>query len=260
MAVDRTLVQIRERTILDLLDLSLVVVRERPVTLGLAALVGVAPFAALDAWLLGLADFPIALVIGLLLLEIPWATAPLTVVLGGLMFGERPSARRVAGTLVRSFFPMLIYQTVMRAIFVAIILGYPLFVSRYAFLNEVILLERGRVRGSLRRTLQLSDSYGGELFAQWLAQLFFGTLFVLGFGLGTGAILSALFTSQMTWEPEWSDILDLPIQVGLWLAISFFGVVRFMAYIDRRIRLEGWEVELRLRAVGRAASEEMRGW
>ncbi|MHC5542418.1 hypothetical protein ACYOEI_29700, partial [Singulisphaera rosea] len=248
MAVDRTLVQIRERTVLDLLDLSLVVVRERPVALGLAAFVGIAPFAAFDAWLLNTADLPIVIMIVLLLLQTPWATAPLTVVLGGLMFGERPSVRRVAGTLIRSFFPIFIYQTVIRTILIVTCVGYLLFVSRYTFLNEVILLERGRVRGSLKRVVQLSDSYGGELFAQWLAQIFFGTLFVLGFGLGTSTILGILFKSQMTWEPAWSDIVHPLIQFGLWLAIAFFGVVRFMAYIDRRIRLEGWEVELRLRA------------
>ena len=33
--------------------------------------------------------------------------------------------------------------------------------------------------------------------------------------------------------------------------VAFFAVARFLAYIDQRIRLEGWEVELRLRAVGR---------
>ena len=51
MAIERTLVQIRERPLVDLLDLALVVVRRRPVTLGLAALAGIAPFAALNAWL-----------------------------------------------------------------------------------------------------------------------------------------------------------------------------------------------------------------
>jgi hypothetical protein len=48
MANDRTLVQIRERSYLDLLDLALLVVRHRPRTLGLAAAAGIAPFAALN--------------------------------------------------------------------------------------------------------------------------------------------------------------------------------------------------------------------
>ena len=35
----------------------------------------------------------------------------------------------------------------------------------------------------------------------------------------------------------------------------FSAVVRFLSYIDRRIRLEGWEIELRLKSVGRALEE-----
>ena len=57
--IDRTLVQIRERSFLDVLDLALVVVRQRPVTLGLAALAGIAPFAALNAWLTSDPEFPL---------------------------------------------------------------------------------------------------------------------------------------------------------------------------------------------------------
>jgi len=43
----------------------------------------------------------------------------------------------------------------------------------------------------------------------------------------------------------------------VWIAIAFFGVFRFLSYIDRRIRLEGWELELRLKAVGRASEEKL---
>ena len=33
-------------------------------------------------------------------------------------------------------------------------------------------------------------------------------------------------------------------RLGVWIAIAYFAVVRFLSYIDRRIRLEGWEIEL----------------
>jgi hypothetical protein len=42
--------------------------------------------------------------------------------------------------------------------------------------------------------------------------------------------------------------------------VAFFAVVRFLTYIDRRIRLEGWEVELRLRALGAAMMEDAERW
>ncbi len=36
--------------------------------------------------------------------------------------------------------------------------------------------------------------------------------------------------------------------LALWLVVGYFTVVRFLAYLDLRIRREGWEVELMMRA------------
>ena len=38
--------------------------------------------------------------------------------------------------------------------------------------------------------------------------------------------------------------------LALWLVLGFFAVVRFLGYLDLRIRREGWEVELMMRAEG----------
>ena len=57
---------------------------------------------------------------------------------------------------------------------------------------------------------------------------------------------------ELTWyRPGLSDLSGHLFQVAVWIAISFFGVFRFLSYIDRRIRLEGWELELRLKEAGR---------
>jgi hypothetical protein len=114
LATDHTLIQIRERSFPDLLDLTLVVVRSRPKTLGLAALAGVAPFAAVNAWLLSDPAFPFIGSLGLLILEAPWATAPLTVVLGSLMFGDRATVGQVVRALLRGLPAMIAYQLVIR--------------------------------------------------------------------------------------------------------------------------------------------------
>ena len=81
MPYDRTLIVIRERSFLDLLDLALLVVRDRPVVLGLTAIAGIAPFAAFNVWLLSGDDSRFVLWVLLLIMETPWATAPLTVAL-----------------------------------------------------------------------------------------------------------------------------------------------------------------------------------
>src|SRR4051812_4215043 len=98
----RMLVQIRERTFLEVLDLALVVIRHRPAPIGLAAVVGIAPFAALNALLTSDPEFPLSLFTLLVLLEVPWATAPLTAVLGGLMFDQRPTVDSLLRGLLRA--------------------------------------------------------------------------------------------------------------------------------------------------------------
>lgn len=253
LAEDRTLIQIRERSFLDLLDLTLVVVRGRPRVIGLAALAGVAPCAALNAWLTADPEFPLTVYFALLILEAPWATAPLTVVLGGLMFGKRPSTVGVLRTLARGLPAMLLFQVVVRALLLVTVVFYPIVPSRLAFLDEVILLERGKFLGAVRRSSTLSGLRGADFFGQWVAQTFFGVLFVVCFWAGAGAMVNALTTSEMTWDrPGLSDFYSVRAQAAVWLAISVFGVARFLTYIDQRIRLEGWELKLRLQAVGRA--------
>ncbi len=69
MTYDRTLIVIRERSFLELLDLALVVVRDRPVVLGVTALAGIAPFATLNIWLLSDIEFPRVLWLVLLLMD-----------------------------------------------------------------------------------------------------------------------------------------------------------------------------------------------
>ena len=97
-------------------------------------------------------------------------------------------------------------------------------------------------------------------YAPTLAQLVFGGWFVLCFWVGSGQLVQALTSNELTWdEPEWSDLRGVLAQLGIWIAIAFFGVARFLSYIDQRIRQEGWEVELRLREVGRSL-EDSRRW
>src|SRR5262245_27206084 len=255
MAYDQTLVQIRERSFLDVLDLAMVVVRTRPVTIGVAALLGALPFALLDGWLIHDTEVPGTLLFVLIMFQSPLATAPLTIVLGGLMFGQRPGIWELIKTLARSAWPLFLYQCVLRAGCLITGVAYIVLPTRLAFLNEVILLERGSWKSVLRRAMARTELRGAELFAQWAVSLFTGTMFILAFWAGTGALVSALSSSELTWEPSWRDLVGARFQFALWLAIEFFAVARFIGYIDQRIRLEGWEVELRLRSAGKALQE-----
>ena len=54
---------------------------------------------------------------------------------------------------------------------------------------------------------------------------------------------------MLLFDWEWGPVmLHLCFPVTLWLVAGYFAVVRFMCYLDLRIRREGWEVELIMRA------------
>ncbi len=252
MANDRTLIQIRERSLLDLLDLALLVVRQRPGTLALAAAAGIAPFAALNVGIFSNPDAPSATWPILLFLEEPWATLPLTLVLGGLMFDRPPRPGAILWRILRALPSLIAVHVFLRGLLAMTVFFLPLIPGQFWFANEVILLEKASAFRALRRCSQLSSGRTGDFFMQWLGQLAFGLIFACCFWEGTGAVISALFRSELTWyRPFLADLGGFRFQLGVWIAIAFFGVARFLIYIDQRIRSEGWELRLRLQSVGR---------
>jgi hypothetical protein len=252
--IERTLVQIRERSPVDLLDLALVVVRRKPGTLGMAALVGIAPFAAINGWLFqSQPDIPPIVPLTLWMLEAPFATAPLTVVLGGLMFGQRPTPGRVFASLLKGAFPMVVVHGILR------FLLFFWITTKLAFANEIILLERGKWWKILGRGRDLASGRGGELFLLGFFQVILTYLFATLFFIGMSRIGETMVAEEVTWDlPESNHFGAWLFQLPIWLATAFFAVARFLTYIDQRIRLEGWEVELRLRAIGEAMQEARR--
>jgi hypothetical protein len=250
------MIVIRERSFMDLLDLALKVVRDRPVILGLSALAGIVPFAVLNIYLLSDPSFPRLFWVALLVMETPWATAPLTLALGELMFDVTPRPWRMLKTLVVSLPALVIDQVLVRGLLLLFVVFYPVVPSRYAFLDEVILLERAGPFRAPKRSRTISQGCEGELFLRWMGQIALGSTFAICFWMGAETIGSSLWGQELTWyRPGLSDLGGLLFQVGIWVAIAYFGVVRFLSYIDRRTRLEGWEIELRLKAVGRSLEE-----
>ena len=192
----------------------------------------------------------------LLLMEAPWATAPLTVVLGDLMFGVPPRPGKVLKTLLAACPAMFLTQFVVRALLLLLVVGYVWMPTRFSFVNEVLLLERlGPIR-AFKRSTAIARAFEGELFVRWIGQVLLGATFALCFQHGVETLGSVLGGGELSWEQTGRlDSSDLLLHVGVWIAIAFFAVVHFLSYIDRRIRLEGWEIELRLRTVGRALEE-----
>ena len=69
----------------------------------------------------------------------------------------------------------------LRGLLLLTFIGYPVMPSQYAFLNEVILLERLGAFRQFGRSRTLSRGFEGELFMRWLGQLFLGLTFAFCF-------------------------------------------------------------------------------
>lgn len=289
MQFDRTTLAIRERGFLDTLDLATHVVRVYAVPLLLTLACGALPLMALNHWLLGWMardldsewDFPIRYLWNLSLqvyLQAPVATLFATKYLGEAVFLERPRWRVVWGEVGKSFGQIALYQLLLRGAAVGCLLAVAIDregdvdylwegvavagLACYAwglrafrpFLNEIILLEQNpllakdhQVVTVSRRSLRLHGANTGDLLIRAVGSSIVGVLLVLAC-YGTCLFVKGVFLG------DWTHSLFL-IQFCLPLCMSlvtgYLAVVRFLSYLNLRIREEGWEVELRLKAEAR---------
>lgn len=279
LRLDQNRIAIRERNLLEIMDLALLVIRAQGFTLLGAFAVGAMPMILLNAWLLkDLIDptviedepFPaqyLFAMVWLIALEIPLATAPATVYLGEALFQDKPGLRPFLRTLRASLPQLICYQAGLRGLFMALallgvylhetwlqVLGAPLVIYpfvRQTYLNEVILLERNPLFPGRRKAMTTSrrakvlhaDSFG-NLLAYWVASIAMGLLMTVSLWLSLWILLSQLLGG---WHSAYVLYL-VYLPLGVWAVIGYFTVVRFLSYLDLRIRREGWEVELVLRA------------
>jgi hypothetical protein len=276
MQLDKTYIAIRERDYLEILDLSLRVVQRFLAPLGLALLAGVLPMAIVShLWAndaAALADdqewmVQYTLWINILaVLLAPLATAPATLLLGQAMFMERVSPRRIARDFLGSLPQLILFQVGLRGLLMLLIVPafYPFVFQPY--LGEIVLLERNplsqprkgrdpatrRITTSMRVKL-LHGGSGGELFGRWLGSLVVG-------GMLFAMILMALVGCTQ-WINGTADVdrltYALCVQLAVWSVLGYFTVVRYLSYLDLRIRREGWEVELKMRAEAARLQSEL---
>jgi hypothetical protein len=121
------------------------------------------------------------------------------------------------------------------------------------FIMEIVLLERNPLSGGPARTLtvarrsgQLHGPSAGDLFARSLGSATLAILLTLSVS-GTFVFCTGVFLND--WQPgPWMWAWLFPL--AMWIVAYYLTVVRFLSYLDLRIRHEGWEVELRMRAEG----------
>jgi len=264
-------VAVRERSLAEQLDLALLLARRHAARLVLLAVLGAAPWIALD-WLLFAGSNPeqpaaLAWLVVLLVAQAPVATAPITAYLGEAMFSRQPTLRGALATTRQRIAPLLAFA-LYRAAFVAVPVGLLsavaggtpglllLFLLMFYPLHagEVVLLERQPLRASFTRARQLMASWRAEA----VGQLALGGL-VIVVGSLAAVIAGVVLINLLFWDAisgedwwRWFHPGSTPLALLMpWPFIAWLAVVRFLSYIDLRTRREGWEIELDLRRAGR---------
>lgn len=272
MLLDKTRVVIRQRSWSEIMDLSLLVVRQRALPLAFWLVAGALPFVILNAVFLNWYDdgtlerglrrnglpnpWYLIRMAFLMAWEMPMATAPLTIYLGKVMFDAKANAASVARDFLESLPQLVVYQVLRRGLALAFFFTAWIPFTFQTFLSEIILLERNPMRekplGHGRdfklsrttgaRSLELHRGQRDLLFGQWIFSLLIGGVLLLAIFRGALSFRYLLFR-----ETDDVATYSLYLPIAAWLVIGYFTVTRFLRYLDLRIRNEGWELQLRFR-------------
>jgi hypothetical protein len=217
----------------------------------------------------------------LVFVEAPLASIFATAYLGEAMFHERPRIRDILRGVAQQWAGLLWCIVILRgpalAIFLAAMLDpfeetvsvYLVFMILLAvgagilratrpYIAEIVLLEKNPLGWALsasrksdpakttiaQRSAALQSASSGDLIGRWLgtaaAAFALVTAIQCTFWFATGVFLN-------DWSWGWV-MTEVFAPLSMWLVACYLTVVRFLSYLDLRIRTEGWEVELRLRA------------
>lgn len=251
MRLEDVQLAIRPRSILECLDITFLFCGRHWVGLLLASMVGIVPFALFNWWVFQDPDFNPYLGYLLLAMETPWATMLLTLYLGQVTFSRRFSLRKAGRDCSRALVQMFAFQVIIRGLCLVIGVLVPMVFLGMYYLNEIILLEQTPLARTWSRRTALNTRALGRIVSLRLMDL-------IVLVVGTYLLARLLATISELWEDRYQftpdllfdDVfeLDWQVQVAFWLVIVFLTVFRFVSYLDCRIRREGWDVELKLRA------------
>lgn len=293
MRLDRTRIAIAERSQIELLDLSFIVLREFFFPIVGYLMILALPFAIFNhfaiQWMT--VDFVepgpvwryIWVLSALVYVEAPFASVFATSYLGKVTFYEEPSTnelvREVAGLSWRILWCQLILRGVLVVLFFAwwiptedrissfewmlpfICGALWLMRSLRPYINEIVLLEKSPLWSGKKeqitvgkRSSRLHGPNSGDLFGRSV-----GVVPVIAtFGM---AVFGFFWFVIATFTNDWSPgpvIVYVAIPATLWFLVAYLTVVRFLSYLDLRIRREGWEVELKMRAEANRMMDRMK--
>ncbi len=224
----------------------------------------------------------------LVFLELPLAGVLATTFLGQVTFKQNLSLAKIAQIVFRQWFTLLVVLGILRWAVVGplILLFMPrtgtydplteLFLLAFLavgfavvarsfrpYAPEIIVLERcqlaSRDKQQIRygkRTQWLHAPVATECFARMMAIIILNMA-----GLISLLLTFLFFQGVFTGSWQWNWLLDwVVLPLVLWTLGGFATAFRFLCYLDTRIALEGWEVELLMRAeASRLAASQFKG-
>ncbi|MBX2797678.1 MAG: hypothetical protein KTR31_08425 [Myxococcales bacterium] len=249
-------VVLRPRGPLEVFDLTLALIRVHAGRFGLLAALTVLPFVALAFGLTYVVDDPwliplfLPLVFGLL-------QAPFTVLAGRLLFADEVPLRQVVMEVLRGIVPTIAASGwLLLALLLGLGCGFAgvaITVPATAYVTEAALLEKVGVMGCLRRSMRLASSNPGIALSTafgWAFLTFWGVVVaeaagqsMVGFVLQLGQPFGSLVAGQVTPYALFGALAAQPLM----------AVYRLLLYVDARTRIEGWDLQVGLRAAGLAA-------
>lgn len=289
MRFDKTFIAIRDRSILEIFDLSLHVVTDHFRALFWLLLIGIAPWVVLDFWLVGwmidAEDFQPVYYWVMLMLVISQAqvgTTFMTYYLGQAMFVGRPgvwaTVRGVFRTssyflwahgILRMVLPVVLCcfllsvddwdaAVAVGALLIPLLVATGMLVRAFRpFVSEILMLEKTPITGQDETQVHFSQrsaalhGAAGDLFGR------FSTSAFLALPLGFACFSMFVTIDSVLNIRANSEHSNLPYYwvAALWMIAGFICVTRFLSYIDIRIRQEGWAVQLKMRAEGHRLAE-----
>ncbi len=295
MRFDKSFIKIRKRSMLEIFDLALQVNRQYGLTLFGYLAVGALPLWLLNFLITShYRDLPIpeywfsasgSIMLFLVIVESQLGTIFITAFLGKAMFEANPRPIAVVRSVFERFSAIVWVHGVLRLSvpivgLIAIsnftgdygvdpaMLTFAILLSLLAvlvrcfrpYISEITILEQTQIfpkdKASIsmkRRSFALHSAISADSFSQYVISVLFAALLV-----------------QLVYSPfcvfmELMGLVDIENNVfievlwpiSLWLVAGFLATVRFLSYIDTRIRQEGWEVELKIRSENARLTREV---
>jgi hypothetical protein len=290
--LDRTHIVIRARTLSEIGDLAMILIRSYPAASILGFIAGMLPWMLMNLLLIGwipITQFSLGiyddemdtelsryllLMITLVVLQAPIAGVLTTTLIGRAVFEDGVTWRSAFVDLRKMFWRLFWVLGVVRGpiplmILIASNWGQEvapwrevilplafLFIvgvqrGRRPFLPEILLLERCPLRAKMagvitvsRRAAALHGPLAGELIGRFITVSMMLTVLSLA-AFQTMLSFRGVLLGQWDWGPI---VYTVFIPISLWFAAALSTLIRFLSYLDTRIRLEGWEVDLAVRA------------